>query len=152
MTSKEQVAVPVAPSIWEDTQDGPRLLGSRCIDCDTHAFPPQQGCQRCTGTNTESVLLANEGTLWTFTIQGFAPKSPPYIGDVTPFTPFGVGYVELAGQVKVEARLTESDPAKLEIGMPVKMVLHPLTTNADGNSVVTFAFKPTATSNQGAAS
>jgi uncharacterized protein len=152
MASNVPVIVPVAPGIWEDTHDGPRLRGSRCVDCDTHAFPPQQGCQKCAGTNTEKVLLANEGTLWTFTIQGFAPKSPPYMGDITSFTPFGVGYVELPGQVKVEARLTESDPAKLEIGMPVKMVLHPLTTDTDGNTVVTFAFKPTASPTAGVAS
>ncbi len=138
--------VPVVPGIWEDSPDGPRLVGSRCADCNTHAFPPQKGCQRCSGTNTETALLANEGTLWTFTIQGFPPKSPPYIGDTTSFVPFGVGYVELAGQVKVETRLTESDPEKLEIGMPMKMVLHHLTNDADGNSLVTFAFAPTATS------
>ena len=42
----------------------------------------------------------------------------------------------------MEARLTESDPARLEIGMEMSLVLVPLTTDADGTEVVTFAFAP----------
>ena len=62
----------------------------------------------------ETVELAPRGTLWTWTIQGFPPKAPPYVGETDParFEPFGVGYVELPGQLKVEARLTESDPSR----------------------------------------
>ena len=47
------------------------------------------------------------------------PKAPPYAGIADPegFEPFGVGYVELPDQVKVEARLTVSDPSALRIGM-----------------------------------
>jgi uncharacterized OB-fold protein len=39
--------------------------------------------------------LARRGTLWTWTIQCFRPKSPPYAGDAESFEPYGVGYVEL---------------------------------------------------------
>ena len=135
----------VADDLFEDLPDGPRLRGSRCTDCGTHAFPAQKSCQRCTGTNTEPVLLSNKGTLWTFTIQGFPPKSPPYRGDANPetFKPFGVGYVELAGEVKVEPRLTESDPSKLTIGMELAMTLETIGTDSSGNEIVTFAFAPT---------
>ena len=38
------------------------------------------------------------------------------------FVPFGVGYVELPGEVKVETRLTESDPAALTHGMEMELV------------------------------
>src|SRR4051794_3041212 len=101
------------------TDDGPRLVGSRCTQCGTHAFPPQEGCPRCTATGMATVELAARGTLWTWTIQGFPPKAPPYLGDTDParFEPFGVGYVELPGQLKVEGRLTESDPSALQFGM-----------------------------------
>ena len=136
--------VHVAEGVFVERADGPHLLGSRCNDCGTHAFPPQSGCQRCAGTNTDKVELGNRGTLWTFTVQGFPPKAPPFKGSADPasFVPFGVGYVEIPGQVKVETRLTESDPAKLIIGMQMEMVLVPLCVDADGNEVVTFAFKP----------
>ncbi len=122
--------------------DPPHLWGSRCADCGTHTFPVQGGCPKCTGTDMETVALADHGTLWTFTVQAFAPKAPPYRGSISDFEPFGVGYVELAGQVRVEARLTEADPETLRIGMPMDLVLVPLTTDDDGNEIVTFAFRP----------
>jgi uncharacterized OB-fold protein len=128
---------------------GPRLIGSRCVDCGTYAFPAQDGCAKCTGTNVERVELGTEGTLWTWTVQGFPPKSPPYAGNADPatFEPFGVGYVELHGQIKIEARLTESSPERLHIGMPMHLVLVPLTIDAHGNRVMTFAFAPNEGSN-----
>ncbi len=124
--------------------DEPVLLGSRCAACGTHTFPVSGGCPKCTGTDLETVELARRGTLWTFTVQAFPPKSPPYRGDTADFEPFGVGYVELPGQVRVETRLTESDPDRLHIGMPMELVVVPLATDADGNEVVTFAFTPVA--------
>ena len=55
------------------------------------------------------------------------------------FEPYGVGYVELPGEVRVEARLTESDPARLRIGMPMELTLIPAPGQAEA---VTFAFRP----------
>ena len=84
-------------------------------------------------------LLSRTGTLWSYTVQGFRPKSP-YNGP-DEFEPYGVGYVELPGEVMVEARLTENDPDVLEIGDPMELVVVPFRRDDDGNDVVTFAFK-----------
>jgi uncharacterized OB-fold protein len=141
--------VSIRDDILKLTDDGPRLIGCRCQDCDNHVFPFTKGCARCTGANMERVELATSGKLWAWTIQGFPPKAPPYMGesDPTKFRPYGVGYVELPNQVKVEARLTESDPKKLQSGQPMELTTLPLTTDDDGNEIVTFAFAP---SGQGA--
>ncbi len=85
-------------------------------------------------------VLPRRGTLWSFTVQGFRPKSP-YAGPAD-FTPYGVGYVELPGAVIVEARLTENDPRRLRIGDPMELVLVPLRTDDDGTQVLTYAFAP----------
>ena len=62
-------------------------------------------------------LLARRGRLWAWTTQDFPPPSPPYAGPTgDDFVPFGVGYVELPGEVKVETRLTEADPDVLAHG------------------------------------
>jgi len=138
--------VPVQDGVFTGSPDDPKLLGSRCTICGTYAFPAQSGCAKCTGTEMEPAELATRGTLWTWTVQGFPPKAPPYVGNADPrtFEAYGVGYVELPGQVKVEARLTENDPAKLKIGMEMELVLVPLRTDAEGSEVVTFAFRPVA--------
>lgn len=138
--------VPVQDGVFTWGTDEPRLLGSRCRQCGNHVFPVSTGCARCTSADMETVELSTRGTLWTWTVQGFPPKAPPYAGSDDPrtFQPFGVGYVELPGQVKVETRLTEADPEKLKIGMEMELCLVPLTTDADGNEIITFAFRPVA--------
>jgi uncharacterized OB-fold protein len=61
--------------------------------------------------------------------------------DPDTFKPYGVGYVELPGEVRVEARLTEADPDRLAIGMPMELVLIP-APGGETSGVVTFAFRP----------
>jgi uncharacterized protein len=123
--------------------DSPHLIGGRCTTCGVVSFPQADGCANCAGTDIVTHALATHGTLWTWTIQGFLPKNPPYAGkeSAKEFQPYGVGYVDL-GEVKVESRLTTADPDVLKIGMPVELVFVPFTTDDDGNDVVTFAFKP----------
>jgi uncharacterized OB-fold protein len=88
-------------------------------------------------------LLARRGRLWAWTTQDFPPPSPPYTGPAgEDFVPFAVGYVELPGEVKVETRLTDSDPDRLVHGMEMALVIVPFRTDDDGNEVVTFAFRP----------
>lgn len=139
--------VPVTEGIFTWPADEPRLIASRCVECGNHMFPTQRGCPKCSGDETEEVELGRTGTLWTWTVQGYPPKAPPFAGNADPdtFQPFGVGYVEIDGVVKVESRLTLADPDQLEIGMEMEMVLDPLFVNDDGDEVVTFAFAPTGT-------
>jgi uncharacterized OB-fold protein len=86
-------------------------------------------------------LLAPRGRLWAWTTQEFPPPSPPYTGPAgKDFVPYGVGYVELGGEVRVETRLTET--TGLRIGMEMELALVPFRTDDDGNEVVTFAFRP----------
>ena len=71
------------------------------------------------------------------------PSRAPYAGPTgKAFVPFGVGLVQLDDVIRVEGRLTENDPAKLQFGMEVELTMVPFTTDDDGNEVVTFAFRP----------
>ena len=88
------------------------------------------------------ILLPRRGTLVAWTTQGF-PPGPPYAGATgKDFVPFGVGLVQLEDVIRVEGRLTENDPAKLQFGMDVELTMIPFTTDEEGNEVVTFAFRP----------
>ncbi len=132
---------PVADGLFEQAGDEVCLVGSQCEDCGVVTFPSQTSCPRCTSTRVRARLLARRGTLWSWTIQCFAPKSPPYaVEDADTFDPYGVGYIELPGEVRVEARLTVADPDALRIGMPMELTLVPAPGAEAG--VVTFAFAP----------
>jgi uncharacterized OB-fold protein len=135
--------VPVAEGIFTWPSDDPQLIGSRCAACGIVTFPPQDSCPRCASTGMKEQLLPRRGRLWAWTTQEFPPPSPPYAGsNGDAFTPYGVGYVELPGEVKVETRLTEADPEALSIGMEMELVVVPFRTDDDGSEVVTFAFRP----------
>jgi uncharacterized OB-fold protein len=94
--------------------------------------------------NYDPVRLAPEGRLWSFTVQRFRPKSPPYAGadDEASFQPYALGYVELPGQVIVESRLETEDFAALKVGAPMRLKLAPFR-RPDGE-VLTYAFEPVA--------
>ena len=83
------------------------------------------------------VALPRTGRLWSFTVQGFEPK-PPYRG-FPEFEEYGVGYIDL-GPVIVESRLLENDPARLRVGEPMRLALTPAFPDAEGTTVLTFAF------------
>lgn len=123
--------------------DGPSLLGSRCRHCDERYFPAARSCTRCSGTDLEAWPLGSEGLLWSWTIQGFLPKAPYDSGETeADFTPYGVGYVEMASGIKVESRLTTADPEALRIGMRMALTLVPYRVAPDGEPVFTYAFAP----------
>ncbi|SDG89501.1 Zn-ribbon domain-containing OB-fold protein [Pseudonocardia oroxyli] len=128
----------VDDALFVETPEGPALRGSRCAGCGAHTFPVQDGCPRCTGSSMVDVTLARTGTLWSWTSQGFTPKAP-YTGTAA-YEPYAVAYVELPGQLIVETRLVETDPEKLEIGMPMELVLTPFRDDGSGEPVHTFAF------------
>lgn len=126
--------VPVAEGVFTWPSEEPRLIASKRDG--VFSFPARSG--------EEQHLLGRRGRLWSFTTQQFPPPSPPYDGndDATTFVPYSLGYVELPGELLVQARFTEPDPAKLRIGQEMELRLMPYTVRADGTEVLTYAFAP----------
>ena len=138
----------LAPDICTWTDEQPTLIGTRCEACGATTFPKQERCPRCGDATMTELLLPRRGTLIAWTTQGFVPKLP-YAGRETAetFEPFGVGLVQLDDVVRVEGRLTESDPAKLESLVDVELTVVPFFVDEDGTEVMTFAFAPVAPGN-----
>jgi uncharacterized OB-fold protein len=142
--SAHDLTKPIAEGLFTWPSENPALLGSRCRDCGRVAFPAQSSCAACCSTDVEVEELPRQGKLWTWTVQRFMPKFPYNSGETQEsFKPYGVGYVELPGAIRVEARLTESDPGKLAIGMDMEVVFYPFRSEDDGTEVINFAFSPT---------
>ncbi len=133
--------VPIAEGLYTWPSQAPQLIGSRCQKCGEVAFPKQPSCGHCASEDCEELLLSRRGTLWTWTIQSFPPP-PPFIGDAEDFAPFGVGYVELPEGIRIESRLTTHDPADLEIGMEMELVVEKFKEGSEGEELMTFAFAP----------
>jgi uncharacterized protein len=112
----------------------PQLIGGRNRATGRIVFP-------CPSSDEfEPHALARQGTLWSYTVQRYRPKSPPYAGPAA-FKPWAVAYVELAGETIVEARLAEVDLDAITIGMPLELTMVPLDPDA-ADPVMVHAFKP----------
>lgn len=134
----------VAPGLVAGEGAGARLLGGKSRGDGRIVFPMPSGPE---AERFEVVELATEGKLWSFTVQRFAPKHPydgppGEGGGEGKFKPYAVGYVELEGQLIVEARLDTDDFAGLRIGMPMRFGLLPYRHGPDGDAVLTYAFHP----------
>jgi uncharacterized OB-fold protein len=98
----------------------PRLVGGRERATGHIVFP-----MPADETGFEAAELPPEGTIWSWTVQRFRPKSPPYAGPEA-FDPFAIAYVQLGDAVIVEGRLSGFDFAALRVGLPCRTILEPL--------------------------
>jgi uncharacterized protein len=112
------------------------LIGGYSPTSDRYHFPRLDTCPYTGATDIETVPLSIDATLWLWTAVTAAP--PGYAGPV----PFGFGVVELERErLRVITRLTESDPAQLTAGQPMRLVAETLPGD-DGEPRVTWAFEP----------
>ncbi len=144
-------SVPIAPGLFTWPAEEPRLLGTQCGDCALMAFPAQDVCPRCGSAKVESATFDRRGTLWTFTTQQFIPKSPPYalVETEDTFEPYAVGYVEFAGQARIEGRIVDCALDGLRIGAEMETVVVPFMVDDQGREVVTYAFRPVVSGSTG---
>jgi uncharacterized OB-fold protein len=134
------MARPIAEGLFTPGPN-PRLIGGKRRSDGRVVFPAPSGPE---AQHYERIELSPTGSLWSYTVQRFRPKSPPYAGDDDDktFKPFAIGYVELPGQVIVESRLAVDDFSRLKVGQPMGLTLVPFRKDSDGQDVVTFAFQP----------
>ena len=138
----EKTFVPAVEGFLTWQSGKPYLIGGRCKSCKTYYFPRLAGCSNpnCKGGEVEEVLLSRRGTLWTYTIQHYAPPLPFRAPD--PFVPYGIGLVELPEGIRVVGMLTDCDTDNLKIGMPMEMTAEKIYEDEHGNDVVTWKFRP----------
>jgi len=103
------------------TQPAVTLPVARCSACSLTCFPPTAaGCARCGGHDLVEDSLPGYGRVWTYTVQRFPPKSPPYVLPADGFVPYVVAYVEMDGGLRVGG-IVEGSHAAVTIGTPVEL-------------------------------
>ncbi len=138
MSSPESVLS--AEGLFADTPAGPRLLGSRCASCSTPYFPRTTGCHHpdCDHAQIQDAEFGPRGTLWTVTIQSYAPPAPVICPE--PYVPYAVGVIDLDDGLRVVGRIRTDDPASVEVGAKVELVLDSLGKDENGADVISWQF------------
>ena len=122
----------IAEGLFTDEAE-PRLVGGRDPATGRITFP-------CPAKGYEAWPLRRDGRLWSYTIQRYRPKSPPYAGPED-FQPWAVAYVELPGETIVEARLANVAFEDIRIGMDLELTFVALDPAA-ADPVMIHAFQP----------
>ena len=122
--------------------EGGVLLGSRCRDCGERFFVIRGICENCQSTALEDIQLSDSGTLYAFSVM-YYPPPPPYRGP-EPFSPFGIGWVELPEGLVIYCLLTENDPQKLKVGMAMELTFSAFAKDEQGRDIIVPLFAPQA--------
>ncbi len=113
-----------------------RLVCQKCKSCGTLRNPPAPFCKVCQSQAVEWVELSGKGTVYTFTVV----RHPP-IPQLAEAVPYVIAEVELAEakNLLITTNIVNTDPNKVRIGMPVKVVW-----DETAPGVVIPRFEPTA--------
>jgi len=122
----------------------PALLGSRCVECGTYAFPAEASFCRnpdCASISFETVELSRQGHIWSYTDARYQPP-PPYVA-ADPYVPFCLAAVELAAEKlvvmgQVVGGVTVDD---LQVGDEVELVIDTLYSE-DGCEYLVWKWRP----------
>ena len=125
---------PIDPDLWTDGE-APQLMGGQKKNGEI-IFPIPFGHA---AKEVEPYPLSRKGKLWSWTSQGFRPKSPYEGAGEGPhdFKPFLLGYVEIPGEVIVESYIVGTELENLHLGMELEFTIIPFNETHS-----TFAFQP----------
>jgi uncharacterized protein len=115
--------------------DHPHLVAHECTSCGARYFDRRNACANCFASEFQSVDVAAEGELRSFTIVAFAA---PGI-DV----PFIAGVVDCDGtSVRANVINCPPDPEHVQLGMKLRLATFSMGTDANGTEAIGFGFEP----------
>jgi uncharacterized protein len=100
---------------WQGVREG-KLLIQRCKSCSTLRHPPGPMCPSCQSLEWDTVTSSGKGTVFSFVVMHH-PQIPPFE------YPNTVLLVELEEGTRLVSQLVDSNPADVEIGAPVELVI-----------------------------
>ncbi len=100
---------------WREIPQRYRYEAAKCNGCGKVFFPPRTVCNSCRGREFTKHILAQTGTVETFTVIRVAPTG---FGDEAPYA---VGIIKLDDGVSTTAQIVDCDVDTLAIGDKVKL-------------------------------
>ena len=131
---------PISDYQFEQFLEEEKLMGARCVGCDTLFVPPRAICTKCHGSEMEWTATRGEGRLVAFTCISIGPPAMVEEG-YNRNNPYCSGAVELAEGPRVVARIEGVDtlnPETIKVGMPVKATFLQQGADADRKTVLGF--------------
>ena len=120
----------------EEPSEAIRLIGSYSAASDTYYFPRRYRCPRTEGP-VEDRLLSPIGTIYSWTYVHFASMGRVKYAESNWY---GVVQVDFPEGPRVQG-VIHGKMGDWEIGMSVRVVLHPVAIDEDGTELCSYAFE-----------
>ncbi len=119
---------------WRLQQQRYRLVGEVCDQCGLPIFPPRDICPECEAPAKTPFVFSGRGEVYSYSTVYHPPAG---FEENVPYT---VALIRLAEGPMVAAQLTDVEPGRVEIGMPVEMVTRRLSADGD-EGVINYGYK-----------
>jgi len=141
----EQTSIPFVEGHFTWPSEDPRLLGSRCTQCNTSVFPRTFTCPNptCDGGDVTDIEFERNGTLASFTVVRYPPP-PPFVPS-DPFEPFAIAEVEFPNGVQVIGPVPTEHGFDFQLGQEMETIVATYYTDDDGSNVIGWKFQPVGT-------
>ncbi|MGE4429722.1 MAG: Zn-ribbon domain-containing OB-fold protein [Sphingobium sp.] len=130
----------VADGLFSIDGGAVRLVGTRCLSCNSAYFPQTVSCRNpdCRDKNIEECRLSPKGVLYSWTRQQYQPPTPFRMDD---WKPYLIGLVDLPEGLRVLGMLDMGEE-EAAIGMAVRVECLALHADSDGATRHTYCFVP----------
>jgi scaffold protein (connect acetoacetyl-CoA thiolase and HMG-CoA synthase) len=107
-----------------------RLMGSKCEECGTEAFPPVYRCRKCGSEKISDREMPRSGKIVTYTIlheplPGFEAQAPFYLA-----------VVELENGARILSQVVDSEPSAIVTGAKVKAEVRKVRVDGDSGQIL----------------
>ena len=120
---------------WRLIQPRYNLVGTKCINCDEHFFPPRNLCPTCRRkSKIEGFKFSGKGKVYTFSVIHAAPTGFEFQ------KPYAVAIVELEEGTMLTTQIVDIEPELIEIGMPVEMTFRKIMADNDAG-IIRYGYK-----------
>jgi len=127
--------IPIVDYLVLDDGD-PHLVANECDNCGAIFYDYRNACGKCANRTFHKRTLGTTGVVRSFAIvHAAAPGVPvPYVSAVVD--------LDGGGDVKANVVNIEPDPAKVSLGMKVKLTTFVGGTDDEGTEAIVFGFEP----------
>lgn len=104
--------------LWKEQKQNLLLMGTRCRQCSTFAYPRRRVCLKC-GSNDdfEDAGMGRTGRIYTFSVERVFPSPGPTVC---------MAVADMEGGGRFYAQVADCEPGELKVGAPVELCLRKL--------------------------
>jgi len=123
-----------ASRYWREIPQRYRMEAGKCKKCGKVFFPPRLICDACKAREFETIVLADEGEIVSYTVI----RTPP--AGFEDEAPYAMAIVKLGGEVQLLTQIVDVDFEDLKVGGKVRIEFRRI--QEDGKSgVLCYGYK-----------